>query len=64
MKIGERIIRTINLLNFEYINGGITMFKFIIILFVGTIISLFLYACVVVGKQSDEIIEEMEKHNE
>lgn len=38
------------------------MFKFIV--FLGTIISLFLYACVVVGKQSDEIIEEMEKHNE
>ena len=40
------------------------MFLAVIILIVFFIIFLILYSCIVVGKQSDEIIEEMEKHNE
>ena len=40
------------------------MFHFLIGLFLGAGISLFLYACMIVGKQADENIEEMENFNE
>ena len=40
------------------------MFKFILGFFIGANLSLFLYACIYIGKQSDKNIEEMENFNE
>lgn len=42
------------------------MFKFFIVIFIGAIISLILYACILVGKDSESSvnIEEMENLNE
>lgn len=42
------------------------MFLYIICFILGAIISLFLYACIIVGKDSDKTIniEEMENQNE
>lgn len=40
------------------------MLNFIIGLFIGAIVSLFLYACVVVGKQAEERIYKEEEKSE
>lgn len=42
------------------------MFKLILVLFILTILSLFLYACIIVGKAADEsmYMEETEKKDE
>lgn len=40
------------------------MIKFFIGLFIGAIISLILYACIIVGKQADEKLEAKEDKSE